>query len=92
MDFIIEFVLELLLEGSVEISSNKKISKWIRYPILAVLILFFASVIFGLIVLGILIIPDNILGGIFITAVGLFMLIMFIFQFRKKYLEMVYKQ
>ena len=32
MDFIIELVMELLLEGSIEISSNKKVSKWIRYP------------------------------------------------------------
>ncbi|MDD6224528.1 MAG: hypothetical protein PUB18_05990 [bacterium] len=92
MDFVIELVLELLLEGSMEISSNKKISKWIRYPILALLILFFASIIFGIIILGILIIPDNIFGGIFSITVGLFVLVMSIFQFRKKYLEILDKK
>lgn len=87
MDFLFELVAELLLEGGIEVSSNKKISKWIRYPILAILILFFSSVIFGLILLGILIIPNNILGGIFIASIGIFMLVMSIFKFKKKYLE-----
>lgn len=92
MDLLFELIAELLLEGSMEVSSNKKISKWIRYPIFALLILFFASVIFGIIILGIFIIPDNILGGIFIIAVGLFMLVMSIFKFKKKYLETVHKK
>lgn len=87
MDFIIELVFDLLLEGSMEVSSNKKISKWIRYPILALLILFFATVIFGIIVVGVLILPKSILGGIFMILIGLIMLIMSIIKFRKKYLE-----
>ena len=92
MDFIIELVFDLLLEGSMEISSNKKISKWIRYPILALLILFFATVIFGVIVVGILIIPKSILGGIFMIVIGLIMLVMSILKFRKKYLEIPNKK
>lgn len=92
MDFIIELVFDLLLEGSMEVSSNKKISKWIRYPILALLILFFATVIFGIIVVGVLILPKSILGGIFMILIGLIMLIMSIIKFRKKYLEIPNKK
>ena len=92
MDLLFELIAELLLEGSMEISSNKKISKWVRYPILALLILFFATVIFGIIILGILITKQNIFGGIFIIVIGLFMLVMSIFQFRKKYLEILDKK
>ena len=42
MEFIIECILELLLEGSIEVLPNKKISKWIRYPLAIFVILFFS--------------------------------------------------
>lgn len=38
MDELIEFILDLLLEGGIELSANKKVSKWIRYPIIAFLL------------------------------------------------------
>ena len=41
MEYLFEFIAELLLEGSLEISKNKKISKWIRYPLLITISLFF---------------------------------------------------
>ena len=45
MDFIIELVIELLLEGSIEISSNKKVSRWIRYPLILFIVTLFAGII-----------------------------------------------
>lgn len=92
MEFVVELILELLLEGGIEVSSNKKISKWIRYPILAFLILFFSVIIFGIIILGLFLLPQSIFGGIFITLVGLFMLIMAIYKFKKRYLEVTIKK
>ena len=53
MDDVIEFILELILEGTIEISSNKKVPKWIRYPLIALIVLIFAIVTFGLIIFGI---------------------------------------
>lgn len=91
MEFIIELVFDLLLEGSIEVSSNKKISKWIRYPILALLILFFTVVIFGMIILGFVLLSKSLLGGILIMIIGLVLLIMCIYKFRKKYLEIIDK-
>ena len=70
---------------------NKKISKWVRYPIVAILILFFAVVIFGLIFAGILSLKNSLVGGIFIIVVGLFLLGSCIYKFRKTYLEQVKK-
>lgn len=58
-----------------EISSNKKISKWIRYPLILFIILFFSIVIIGLFVLGLIILKENILFGLFIIVLSLFMLI-----------------
>lgn len=89
MDLVFEFILELFLEGGIEVSKNKKISKWIRYPILAIIILFFSIMIFGILFIGILLISVNILASIFMIGIGLFMLIGTISKFRKVYLETV---
>jgi len=54
MEFLIEELLNLIFEGSIEISSNKKVSKWIRYPLIVIIILFFSVIIlsiFGLIMI-----------------------------------------
>lgn len=88
MEFIVEFVFDLLFEGGVEITKDRKISKWIRYPILAIIALFFGVIIFGLIILGIkFLIEGEILIGILFIGLGLFFLIESIYKFRKTYLE-----
>ncbi len=87
MEFLIELLLDLVLEGSIEISSNKKVSKFIRYPLIILIILFFSIVIFGLLLLGIMIIKDNILIGLFIIAISLFLLIASIIKFKTIYLN-----
>lgn len=87
MDELIEFILDLLLEGGIELSANKKVSKWIRYPIIAFLFLFFTIVIFGMIILGILMIEESILVSFIFVACGIAMLIGSVIKFRKTYLE-----
>ena len=75
MDELIELVLDLLLEGGIEISSNKKVSKWIRYPIIVLLMLIFTVVIIGLFILGILLVEENILISLVIFLIGIIMLV-----------------
>ena len=87
MDELIEFILDLLLEGGIELSANKKVSKWIRYPTIAFLFLFFTIVIFGMIILGILMIEESILVSFIFVACGIAMLIGSVIKFRKTYLE-----
>jgi hypothetical protein len=88
MEFIVEFVFDLLFEGGVEITKDKKISKWIRYPILAIIALFFGVIIFGLIAFGIkFLIEGEILISILFIGLGLFFLIESIYKFRKTYIE-----
>lgn len=87
MEYIIEFILELILEGSMELSQNKKIPKIIRYPLIAIIILFFLTVTLGLIIVGILILKQSILMGLFIILIGLIILIASIFKFRNMYLN-----
>lgn len=91
MDFIVELIgeliIELLFEGGIEIYSNRKLSKWIRYPAGVLLILFFAVIPIGIMVLGVFLWQENILASILIIGIGLLMLGAGVFKFRKIYLK-----
>lgn len=60
MEFILEFLLELLVEGVTILVGKKKISKWVRYPLWAIIVLLFIFVIGLLFFLGIVLLPKNI--------------------------------
>ena len=86
MEDIIEFILELILEGGIEASKNKKIPKFIRYPLILITILFFIAIIGLIFFVGIMLLKDSIIGGIFIISIGVFMFIDTIIRFKKEYL------
>ena len=86
MEYIFEFILELLIECGVEANSSSKIPKYIRYSLIAIISLFFIVVIALIFFVGILSLEENMLLGIFLILIGLFMLIMSIIKFRKAYL------
>ena len=86
MEFIVEFFGELIFEGILEVVSNKKISRWVRYPLLTLFILFFAIIIFGLIFGGIASLKNSLIGGMFIIVVGVILLIAGLSKFREFYL------
>lgn len=86
MEYIFEFILELVLEGSIEVSKNNKIPKYIRYPLIVIIALFFIAVIGVIFLAGILSLKENVILGIFFIFIGLFMFIMSIVKFRKRYL------
>ena len=87
MEFIIELILELLLEGSMEISSNKKVSKWIRYPLIIFITTIFLGIILLIIFLGLFLLNDWLLAGIAFLIIGIIMFISAIIKFKKLYLE-----
>ena len=83
MDFIFELVFELLFEGGMEVTSNRKISKWVRYPLLALFALVFIGIIGLIIFMGISSLKNSIIGGIFIIGLGVFFLVASILKFRQ---------
>lgn len=86
-EFIFELIAEVLVDGGIEVSTNKKISKWIRYPILFILISLFLAVEFLVFFVGISIFEKSALGSILIIFVGIILFIGVIFRFRKLYIE-----
>ncbi len=91
MEYIFEFILELVLEGGIEVSKSRKIPNYIRYPLIGILSLFFIAVIGLVFWAGILSLKENIPSGILLILVGLFLLIMSVIRFRKTYLTKINK-
>lgn len=88
---LLEFVLELLLEGVVFATKDKKVPLWIRILIGIVLVAVFAGVIAMILVLGVFLMQkaymnkESIFGGLWIVALGIFLLVMSIYRICKYY-------
>ena len=71
MDLLLEFIFDLVLESSMEIAKDKKINKWIRYPVAIFLSLFIIAVLGLILFVGIMFLMDEeinikLAGGLFI--------------------------
>lgn len=86
MDFLFELLLELIAEGTVELSKSIKVPKYIRYLLIGIIVLFFIAVIGIVLIAGLMSLEQNLLLGFIIIALAIFMLIMGIVKFRKTYL------
>lgn len=84
MDFLIELIGDILIEGSFELATSKRISKWIRYPILSILIIFYSVIILGILFIGINSINENFWLSIFLIVVSLLLFIGTIFAIKRK--------
>ena len=80
-------MIDLILEGSIEVSKSKKVPKLIRYILILLVVLFFVGVIGLILYIGICTLEENILYGIIVILFGLFLLTLSIFRFRKIYLD-----
>ncbi len=84
MDFLLEILFELVAEGTVELSKSSRVPKYIRYPLFAVIVLFYIAVIGLVFGVGILSLRQNVLLGILFIALGVFMLVMSVLKLNKK--------
>lgn len=87
MESLLELLLELIIEGSISLSTNKKVSKIIRYPLIILIILFFSAILIGLLWLGIFIWESNLYASLFIIMVDIILIISLIYRFKKIYHE-----
>ena len=79
MEDLIEILLDLINNGSIEMFHNKKVPKWIRIIISVIIV----SIIIGLMVLGIILIKESIFGGTILFIVGIILLVLSIVEIRR---------
>ena len=75
MDLIIEFIGEFIIEGIIELIQNKKISKWIRYPLLLVISAFYSLIIVALGIIMIKVFSENILFGVCLLIIEIILIL-----------------
>lgn len=88
MELLFEILVEFLVEGTIEISKNKKVPKMIRYPLLVLIIVLFIGVIFLIFLTGVLAYQRiNKIVGLFFILIGILFLIASIVKFHKVYVK-----
>ena len=88
MELLFEFLGELLFEGLVEVIQNKKVSKWIRYPLLGLVSVFYLAIMGLLVMVGYRLFQTReLVGGIaivFCVVLLCLLFITFLFKLWKK--------
>lgn len=84
MDFLIELIGEIIIEGLFELATNKKVPKIIRYPLLTMFILLYLGVIILLLLLGIKLYVDNKLASFILWILAGGLIVITVISFRKK--------
>ena len=87
MEYLIEFILELVLDGGLEVSKNGKVPRPIRYIILSIILLFFLSIIGLIYFTAFLVLKQSIIGFILFFSLATFLLISAIIKLKKEYLN-----
>ncbi len=75
MDFIIELMFEFLFDEMLETSKSNKGPKFIRYPLIVIILLFFVLVIGFIFIVSILAFKESIIAGILLIIIDLFLII-----------------
>ena len=75
MEYVIEAVLDLVLGLGIEASKNKKVPKIIRWLLIGLIMFLFIGVIGMVLFAGVLVLLQDIIGGIILIAIGIIMLI-----------------
>jgi|GEM_PF-1653894 len=85
MDFIFEAIFELIIEGGIAIGTNKKYSKWIRYPLLLLAGVTYVGLIALFVFFGFLVLEDGLWRAIVVWGFALAFIIFTIWAFREEY-------
>ena len=84
MDELIELILGLIFEGIITIGNNKKISKWIRYPLMILILLLVLLINVLCLILGIIALREKEIGFIILGIILIGCGIGFLFNILKR--------
>ena len=88
MELILEVLLELILEGTIEISKSKKVPNIVRYPLIIFIILLFIGVLLVIFCTCIIAYQKiNKICGILLIIIGIIMLVSSVIKFKKIYFK-----
>ena len=89
MDILLELIMEIVMDGTIYTAQNKKVSLWIRIPLILILLLFFGFIIIGCFLAGITIMQkEGFLKGLIMVVIAfllLFAVMIQIYDYQKKH-------
>lgn len=75
METLLEIIMEIVMEGTLYTAGNKKVSLWIRVPLILVMLLFFGFIIAGSFLTGIIIVKkEGLFKGLIMLGISVLML------------------
>lgn len=92
MEDLVEFVLDLVLEGGLEMTKNENIPKVVRYIILGIILLLFIFIIGIIYLTAFLILKQSIIGFAFFFLLATFMIVSMVIKFKKEYIKKINKK
>lgn len=87
MDLLFEFIFDLVFELSEEAVKSKRLSKWIRYPLLILISLLYLFVILIILIIGIAMLKEMTIFGILFIVIDIAMIYFTIKKFKNEYLN-----
>ncbi len=84
MEYLMELIVELIYEGSIE-GIKRNTPKFIKISLAIILALFFLTVIALILGTGFLMLKNNIAVGLCLILIGIFLVINSVFKFQKVY-------
>lgn len=83
LDIVIDFIVTLFVDNTDGIIKNKKISKWIRYPVIFLNIILCSLITIVPIILGIVLLNKNIIASVIFILVGTIFTLLLIYKIKK---------
>ncbi len=80
IEVVIEFFLEIIVEGTIELCGSKKVSKWIRYPLITLFSLICLAFIGWLLWISYCVMITSIVGGFIILGIAVLLMACFAYQ------------
>ncbi len=83
MDTVLELLLDLFLEGGMEVSKSKQVPKYIRYPVLALVIAILVACLGLILLIGIAELRDSAFLGLLLIALAVLAAFVVFRRFRR---------
>ena len=85
MDYILYFIVDLILDEGVDATKNNKLPKGFRYFLFTLILVLYFGIIGVFTIIGISLLKDNLVEGILTLAFALCILIVCILRFKSVY-------
>lgn len=82
-EIVIDFIVSIFIDNTDKIIKNKKISKWIRYPVIFIAIVLSSLITITPIILGIVLLDKNITASVIFILIGTVFTLLMIYEIKK---------